>query len=103
MSKYRNSPTEPESLKQMLAMLTKPGPPIEDPATVAIRLTFAIYLEFKSKVLLGDKTPETIERALRDARERTVLEVPHVIIRANAAARYDAMLERLTTGGEIEI
>jgi hypothetical protein len=103
MSKYRRDDTEPETLNQMISMMTKPSPLIEDPTTIACRLILKIYMEMKSSVLLGDKSPEKIQSAIMWARERTIKEVAHVKLRKNAVAKYDTMIERLTAGGEIEI
>ncbi len=105
MSKYPQSDKEPESLGQMLAMMSngKPSPPIEDPTTVAARIILKIFMDAKSKILLGDKLPESISAALREGRERTMNEVAHVILRQNAVKKYDEMLGRLWEGGQIEL
>jgi|SRR6185295_11274293 len=105
MSKYRKSDTEPETLRQMRAMMTngKPAPLVADPVSVAMERCFRIYMEFKNKVLVGDKTPEFIMEAIREGRERTVKEVAHLKIRTDALAKWDKMREVLDAGGMIQL
>lgn len=103
MSKYRRDDTPPETLNQMLGMFTKPGPPIADPTSVAVALILKIYMDMKSKVLLGDKQAESVMAALVEARARTITEVAHVKLRMNAVKKYNEMIDRLTSGGAVEI
>lgn len=105
MSKYRNGEAEPETLRQMHAMMAqpKPAPHIADPTSIAIECVFRIYMELKNKVLLGDKQPDSIAAALREARERTVREVVLIRLRENAVAKYDKMLAVLEGGGAIQL
>lgn len=104
MSKYRRDDTQPDSLQAMHAMMSaKIAPPIEDPTTVALRLSYKIYMDMKSSVLLGDKQVETIRGLVVAARERTEKEIAQVKVREAAIAKYDIMLSRLESGGPMEI
>ena len=106
MSKYPASESEPESLRQMHAMMAKgnkPAPQIADPTSIAVERIFHIYMDFKNKVLLGDKQPETLLAALIEGRERTAKEVAHLSLRADALAKWDKMLAMLEGGGTIQI
>lgn len=88
----------------MHAMMTgQPAPPILDPTSIAVGLVYKIYMAMKSRVLLGDKRPESVASALWDARDRTAKEVVHVTIRNAAVAKYDRMLALLSEGGQLEI
>jgi hypothetical protein len=95
---YRESTSEPTGVKAMHEMMTKPSPPMADPATVALNLCGRIYFNAKSKVLIGDGSPEAIIAIMQEARERTRKEVVIAKIRDGAVKSYDQMIASLGAG-----
>lgn len=102
--KHPTDNTEPETLLQMLGMMSpKPAQPIADPTTVAMDRVYRIYMDMKNKVLLGDRQPGSVLDAITEAKIRTEKEVVLKRMRKDAVKRYDLMLDRLNAGGEIQL
>lgn len=99
---YKNSEAEPSSIGSMFGLMTqKPAPPLALPVTVMRQKIGRIWVDMKSRILLGDKSTETVIRELEAAREATRTEVFAGEIRDDAIKRYDEMIRVIGEGGQI--